>query len=221
MNKTIKLMNVAVYLGVCLLLTMMVFAYAGATSQGTEQTVQPVPAGPPPAMGPPPVNYSSWFILTVCLLLVVVFTIKIMRSKPKGLATAAPLSAPSWIGPLNSTNMVFGPIAMLFGGFLALFGGINIVSILAAVLLFFGGLTGKRYFRLQPASTRRSALATNVIAALLGSIAVLGHNALISKHISSNDQGVAMVLGVGLPALPVIMSIITVVVIVRQAKSQS
>ena len=115
--------------------------------------------------------------------------------------------------------MVLGPFAMLFGGFLALFGGINIVSLLAAVLLFFGGLTGRRYFRLQPASTRNAALSTNIIAAVLGSIAVLAHNSMISERISSSDQGIAMVIAVGLPALPVIISIVTVIVIVRQAKS--
>lgn len=212
-------MNAAVHLGIYLLVIALVSAYADTTSQGTEQIMQPVPTGPYAAMGPPPVNYGSWFIVMACLLLVVVFTIKIVRSKPKELETAAPRITPSWIAPLNSTNMVLGPLAMLLGGIIGLFGNINIVSIVAAVLLFFGGLTGQRYFRLQPASTRNTTLATNIIAAFLGSIAILGHYALISKHINSNDQGIATVIGVVLSALPIVISIVTVAVILRQVKS--
>lgn len=156
-------------------------------------------------------NYGLWFILTICLFSVTAFTIKTVRSQ----ATASR----SWIGPLNSTSMVLGPLAMLFGDFLALYGGINAVSLLAAVALFFAGLTGHRYFRLQRTSTRSAVLATNVIAALVGSIAIVGNMVLISERFSRGAQGAAMVIGVGLPALPVFVSIATVIVLVRRARS--
>lgn len=163
----------------------------------------------------PPPSYGNWILLGI-IVAAVFWATKVFQSKPQAVLLATSSNCPAWIGVMNSTNMVFGPLVMFFGG--SFLGVVDVVSLSAVVLMFFAGWTGRRYFQSRPLSSRTTVLTVNLIAALLGGIVVLHNNAEIPGRFRKIDQNTANVVGVGLPMLPVAITLVTAGIILRRGK---
>jgi hypothetical protein len=163
---------------------------------------------------PAPPDFTGWILLAGLIILAGI-ALRIVRSRPRGVRETSFTEDHRWVRRLNIENMIVGPGALLFAGLMS--GGASIGHLLAAVFLFFGGLMGNRFFHPCRLCAKARTLTTNVLALLVGGLAVAATCQRICTGFRASDRAFALALAVVPAALSLIVTLITVVLLLRSS----